>query len=116
MKELDVTTGETETSTPKKRPMKRVRSAMRLPRFGNDWRMRWLTSERGAGPLHRVASIIWDDEDQIAGSGVTACGKVYRLRIPGIFSRMGQPRCPMCCDVAGVPRGDGAPCNQDIDA
>lgn len=77
--------------------------------------MRWL-NESGGGPLHRVASIIWDDDDEIVGSGVTACGEFARLHIPGLFSRMGQLRCRLCCLVAGVPPGYGAPFNDGYDA
>ena len=89
---------------------------MRLPSFSREhWRDRWLTA--GHGTLHRVASIIWDDGDRgehLQGSGATACGRILRLQAPGLLSRLGAPRCALCCRVAGVPRGHGAPHNQGI--
>lgn len=88
---------------------------MSLPRFGKDWRCRWLVLPRW-GALHRVAWIDWEDDDHIAGIGSTACGRMGRLFMPGFMSRMGLPRCARCCAAAGVPRGDGAPFNQGIDA
>ena len=82
--------------------------------FGKDWRMRWMYS--GAGVmLHRVRAIDWN-EDEARGDGVTACGRMDEMTMPGILGRAGSTRCPVCCDLAGVPRGRGAPFNQGIDA
>jgi hypothetical protein len=84
------------------------------------WRSRWLqfTSTRRNGDLHRVASIAWDGEalgfdpgDMIQGEGVSVCGKEGRMAMPGIFSRMGAPRCRRCCKAMGIPPGDGPPWN-----
>jgi hypothetical protein len=84
-----------------------------LPMFGTDWRQRWLQiSNRST--LHRVSSITWADNDEIWGHGATACGEFATLHMPGIFSRMWSPRCRVCCHVAGVPPGDGAPWNSGI--
>jgi hypothetical protein len=33
--------------------------------------------------------------------------------MPGIFSRMGAPRCKRCCKAVGIPAGNGAPYNDD---
>jgi len=88
---------------------------MRLPRFGKDWRCRWLVTPAW-GALHRVSSITWDDDDRIAGYGATACGRFARMFMPGFVSRMGLRRCSACCRAAGVPPGVGAPFNQGIDA
>jgi len=93
----------------------RVPAAVRLPRFGLDWRCRWLVLPSWQR-LHRVAAITWEDNDKIAGYGVTACCRFGHLKMPGLFSRMGLPRCSVCCDVTGVPLGDGAPFNAGIDA
>jgi hypothetical protein len=86
---------------------------MTLPLF-DEWRKRWLVTPRGS-TLHRVSSISWDDEDEIAGFGTTACAKFALLRMPGLLSRMYAPRCRLCCLVAGVPTGDGAPFNAGIE-
>jgi hypothetical protein len=89
-----------------------VRTALPLP--DDHWRSRWLVLP-GWHRLHRVADIEWDDEDMISGHGTTLCGQTGRLRMPGIFSRLGLPRCAHCCRLAGVPRGDGAPANVGIE-
>jgi len=34
--------------------------------------------------------------------------------MPGIFSRMGAPRCKACCRALGLPEGDGAPYNSNL--
>jgi hypothetical protein len=40
------------------------------------------------------------------------CGRhVKHVSIPGIFTRMGTPRCQRCCDRTGLPRGTGSPKN-----
>mgnify|MGYP000853826932 CR=1 FL=1 len=84
-----------------------------LPQFGDDWRRRWLVLPSW-NRLHRVSEIEWDEEDSPYGTGTTLCGLSGHLHIPGIFSRMGLPRCAHCCRLAGVPRGDGAPANHGI--
>jgi len=55
------------------------------------WRPRWFVNERW-GALHRIASIRWEDDENIGGRGVTVCELRGDLTMPGIFSRMG-PRC-----------------------
>lgn len=45
--------------------------------------------------------------------GETACGIRGRLTIPGVFSRLGCPRCGVCCERLGYPVGDGSPKNDD---
>jgi hypothetical protein len=86
---------------------------MNLPTFARDWRARWLVTPRGS-TLHRVSSISWDDGEEIAGYGTTACARFERLSMPGLFGRMSAPRCRLCCLVAGVPTGDGAPFNAGL--
>lgn len=86
---------------------------MKLPMF-DIWHKRWMQI-RGI-KLHRVYAIDWADSDEIGGDGVTACGLMDELHMPGLFSRMGAPRCGVCCFAAGVPKGDGAPFNQGSDA
>jgi hypothetical protein len=88
---------------------------VRLPRFGKDWRLRWMQTGWSGELLHRVYALDWN-EDTCEADGVTACGQMDVLRMPGLLSRMAATRCPICCDIAGVPRGNGAPFNQGIDA
>lgn len=73
-------------------------------------------SYRDGGRLHALAA--FDDdaqaEDQWGGAGTTACGFHSEwLSIPGLFTRMGQKRCRRCCDLTGLPRGEGSPKNDD---
>ena len=113
---------------------------MTYPTFGDDWRKRWVQLPNGGGALHRVASTVVYSEEQIQAErdklfdkslakyvddwdvdegcprgieGTTACGRSARLDMPGIFSRMGAPRCKVCCKKAGIPSGDGAPYNDN---
>jgi len=90
-----------------------TRSPLPLP--DEHWHSRWLVLPSW-DRLHRVSDdIVWEDgEDMRQGSGTTLCGRQGFLSMPGIFSRMGLPRCAHCCRLAGIPRGDGAPFNQDI--
>ena len=87
---------------------------MKLPMFGNDWILRWLLI-RGA-TLHRVYAIDWADDDMNDGDGVTACGRMDELHMPGYMSRFYAPRCCKCCAIAGVREGDGVPMNYGWDA
>lgn len=57
----------------------------------------------------------WDDPDYGAydEEAVTACGLTGWFSIPGVFTRMGAPRCAHCCRIRGYPRGNGSPKNDD---
>jgi hypothetical protein len=79
-------------------------------------RLDWLY----AAPAYRVLHALGEgdaDPDIWAFTGVTfACGATPPdgiANIPGVFSRMGLPRCPGCCDATGLPRGKGSPKNDD---
>lgn len=83
------------------------------------WKQAWkvLPSSR---VLHRVAVVNgplegWsDDPDDVTWiRGVTCCGREGDLIMPGLFSRMGLPRCAGCCRAAGVGSGGGIPGNGD---
>lgn len=41
------------------------------------------------------------------------CGLRCDWMAPGVFSRMGMPRCQRCCKALGIPRGSGCPLNQE---
>jgi hypothetical protein len=65
--------------------------------------------------LHRVASGVVEEDDFVGvRKGVTVCGQRGTLQMPGIFSRMGRPRCKRCCKRLGVPPGNGAPYNEGM--
>jgi hypothetical protein len=87
------------------------------PTFGDGWRKRWVQMGESI-VLHRVATTEGDDWEAdgltpISVAGTTACGRKGRLQMPGIFSRMGAPRCKQCCRKVGIPAGDGAPYNDE---
>ena len=62
--------------------------------------------------LHHAAEFDLAD-GETSGDGVTSCGRKTFLMIPGIFSRMGLPRCKRCCAALGYPQGTGSPKNDD---
>lgn len=79
------------------------------------WRSRWLVLPSW-NVLHRISTIEWDDPEQwINGEGVSVCGRSGWYSMPGILSRMGLKRCDHCCDILGVPHGNGAPANAGAD-
>jgi hypothetical protein len=48
----------------------------------------------------------------VSGPVRLACGRTAgALWIPGMFSRMGAPRCTGCCRALGYPQGKGSPKN-----
>lgn len=86
--------------------------------YPDDWRKRWVQARgRKAYALHRVLRMENDDWEAdglipIGGKGEVVCGaRSSRWHMPGIFSRMGAPRCSKCCKKLGIPTGDGAPFN-----
>lgn len=80
----------------------------------------WLTTWKGWDRLHAVPreAVDPDDEDaledlRIEGVVTTArCGMTTRMAWPGIFSRLGKPRCAYCCRALGIPTGNGTPGNE----
>jgi hypothetical protein len=84
-----------------------------LPIDENHWRSRWLQLDDN-GLMHRVSRIEWQDNEMIAGEGVTICGWRGHLHMPGILARMYGDRCPACCKALGIAPGQGAPYNEDI--
>ncbi len=79
--------------------------------------MWWLTT-RSWERLHAVSvnQLDPDNDDaledlRLGELPLTAlCGAAIRYW-PGIFSRLGLPRCTACCLMLGIPPGDGTPGN-----
>jgi hypothetical protein len=92
------------------------------------WRWRWLYRWEGRSTrMHRLVKMTAFNPEGSTGSevpkrvrdymvaeGTTACGLKGWFSMPGISGRLGAPRCPKCCDVIGIPRGDGAPYNVGV--
>lgn len=80
-------------------------------------RLNWLETRHGrvlhsarewtAGLLEELA-----DGGHSPGPVRLACGQVARaVWIPGVFTRLGAPRCARCCKATGLPPGKGSPNN-----
>lgn len=72
----------------------------------------WIVTGRW-DKLHAPAE--WYDPayDAYDEGALTACGLRGWFSIPGVFTRMGAPRCAHCCRITGYPRGKGSPKNDD---
>lgn len=76
----------------------------------------WLVTTHG-GVLHHAEITDPDDLAEIADGGTVedvrlTCGRRAKsVTIPGVFTRMGAPRCQRCCDRLGYPHGIGSPKN-----
>lgn len=66
--------------------------------------------------LHRISEIEPTDlEDGLPnGQGTALCGAHGHFIVPGLFSRLGLRRCAKCCDLLGIPRGNGNTVNGHI--
>ena len=78
----------------------------------------WCGTQRGKY-LHCVPDTVdeegrWHDDFLDAGSmeATSSCGRAGKYVPPGIFSRMGTPRCPECCGALGIEPGTGTPVNE----
>lgn len=66
--------------------------------------------EKLADLLHSVPEGDSDDDRQF-GFGSAKCGLTTTWEAPGLYQTMGLIRCPDCCDLLGVPRGQGVVAN-----
>ena len=73
----------------------------------------WDWWDTPTGERLHSASVPYDPSYEVAGNGVTACGRRLWLAIPGIFTRLGLPRCRHCCRKLGYPPGTGSPKNDE---
>lgn len=75
-------------------------------------RFDWLYAPTRWDKLHAPVEGVFDEDEWNAQHVTFACGwKTETAFIPGMFSRMGSPRCARCCDKLGYPRGVGSPKN-----
>lgn len=77
----------------------------------------WVIPFKGS-KLHAVkfaaSSMLVDYEDWDEQTELTlACGRKTTAMIPGMFTRMGAPRCKQCCAAMKYPQGTGSPKNDD---
>lgn len=70
--------------------------------------------------LHAIPKAAFDPNDEDAVDALTdypgpearaVCGHEGGWQMPGVFTRIGAPRCAHCCDQLGIPRGEGTPNN-----
>jgi hypothetical protein len=106
-----------------------MREAHPLPERSNVREWRWLYAPPNYRVLHRLSVMTWNsDDDPDTGdygvrccTGVAMCGYATKgdgdrippgwFAMPGIFSRLGLPRCAKCCAKVGLPKGLGTPWN-----
>ena len=81
----------------------------------------WLTTVRSWNRLHAIPGSAVDRDDEDAMEALcgapwpvltAVCGCVAEWTMPGVFSRMGQPRCGHCCRKVGIAKGNGTPANE----
>lgn len=70
----------------------------------------WVFTDHGHR-LHAVSRLDTPSDDWSSGAGVTVCQRHGHLSYPGVFSRLGMPRCAHCCRMLKIPRGIGHPKN-----
>lgn len=52
------------------------------------------------------------EEGDIVCNVTLTCGRrVGWVTLPGVLTRLGEPRCARCCKKTGLPLGDGSPKN-----
>lgn len=55
----------------------------------------------------------WWDDGPWPKARTAACGASFPASLPGMFSRMGAPRCDACCAALAITPGKGAALNDD---
>ena len=83
------------------------------------WHSRWCYGglARPDSRLHRLVQVVeWDEDEPQRIVGRAACGRRLLWAMPGLTSRMGRPRCLVCCRMVGISPGNGAPFNEGLDA
>lgn len=77
----------------------------------------WLVSSTGL--LHYVPNVTheswrtWYDDGRRGDHLVsTRCRRRIRVTLPGMFDRLGAPRCSACCRLVSIATGNGTPRNE----
>ena len=87
------------------------RRASEVQEFIDIARWDWLVTPSGSR-LHHAPLTVEDVSDEWCTYRVrTTCGRLTVLRIPDLGARLSMPRCGVCCDRTGMPRGDRSPWN-----
>lgn len=73
----------------------------------------WVQTKTGEH-LHRVEHPPEELLDAEPTEGTTVCGVTSLLVYPGVFSRLGAPRCKRCCKLVQIPAGNGTPRNASV--
>ena len=92
-------------------------TAMPTPDNLHNW---WLTTAHTWERLHAIPSEAVDPDDETACEQLRCtqltltarCGTRAVMAWPGLFSRLGLPRCGHCCRVLGITPGQGTPGNR----
>ncbi len=63
--------------------------------------------------LHYILDCNWSEftQEYYIDHALLGCNVESTAKIPGLFSRMGDMRCTVCCDIVGYPYGKGSPKN-----
>jgi hypothetical protein len=81
----------------------------------------WLTTAASWNRLHAIPRGAVDPDDEDAVEGLrggpwpvleAACGRWAEWTMPGVLSRLSQPRCILCCRRLGILPGNGTPGNE----
>lgn len=81
----------------------------------------WLTTVASWSHLHAIPRAVLDPDDEDTVEALCGgpwpvrkalCGCTAEWTMPGMFSRMGLPRCGHCCRKLGVAVGEGVPANE----
>lgn len=76
----------------------------------------WFAAPGSWRVLHFIAApeawnVLVEPRSLRGRSFTSACGLRTRFDLPGLFSRMGTPRCQRCCKSLGIPWGHGSGAN-----
>lgn len=81
----------------------------------------WLTTQPLWNRLHAYPADALDRNDEDAVEALccgpwpvleAVCGLEKPVTMPGVFSRLGMPRCGHCCRKLAIGSGNGAPANE----
>lgn len=90
--------------------------SQRLPKPGEwEYPPEWVQVGEYGYVLHRVSTPgVFDDDMAVRTwrGGSVLCREGVDYSHPGVFSRLGAPRCRRCCRLGGYAYGSGTPQNE----